>query len=122
VSPAEVNPAGCYVKIDDPHLSASVTNAVKVNARIQGCAFIVQNVTLDVTLWKTGAIFDHKQNETRVFSPSTAYIENNNTYVNCLNSTASNFYGTAYGEVSVYGVVYTANVRSPNTPSIACGT
>jgi len=115
------NPAGCYVQVDDPHIATSIPNAVKVNARIQ-CAYAVTTLSLDVTLWKTGFIFDYLQGEYNNSKAGSAYLSNQGAFVRCANSTQSSFYGEAYATALIGGTLYSATVNSLHSPTIACGT
>ena len=108
--------------IDDPHMSDTVSNAVKVNARIQGCSFPADTMSLTVQLWKTGFFTDYLQRQTTANGANTGYLANNDMYVKCTNTKTSTYYGTADGQIVLSGNVYTASVYSVHTFTTSCGT
>lgn len=124
-SPNTISPAGCYVNVDNAHISQYYLNlgirAAKVNAYIS-CNLPVSNMTLQVQLWKTGAIWDYLQAQTQTTEPSGTYLANTGTWIKCANLTQSTFYGDANATVWENGVQYSASVQSASYKTLACGT
>lgn len=125
VSPDAISPSGCYVQVDNAHISQYYLNlgirAAKVNAFIQ-CNFPVSNMTLQVQLYKTGALWDYLQASTQTSSPSGTYLGDTGTWVKCTSLTQSSFYGVAEASVLDGGTYYSGTVESPSITSLACGT
>jgi hypothetical protein len=95
--------------------------AVKINAKIQ-CRRVSMHVILRVTLWKTGAIFPHKQaGPTQATAAKSNQLKNQMTWRQCKNTTKSTFYGTASGSVVFQGVTYSNSLQSKNA-TLDCGT
>lgn len=95
--------------------------AVKINAQIS-CRRVSMHLFLQVTLWKTGAIFPHK-----VAGPTTAtaakgnQLKNQMTWKQCKNNTKTTYYGTAFGRVVFQGVTYSNSLQSGKA-TLSCGT
>lgn len=95
--------------------------AVKINAQIS-CRRVSMHLFLQVTLWKTGAIFPHK-----VAGPETAtaakgnQLKNQKTWKQCKNNAKTTYYGTAFGRVVFQGVTYSNSLQSGNA-TLSCGT
>jgi hypothetical protein len=127
VSPAALSPAGCIAHIGIAHISTYYERlgilAAKVNADIQ-CNYAVSNLRLTVDLWKTGFFFDYLQGNSPQPTSETneSYLNNENTHVDCANTTQSTFYGTASASVVENGVTYRANVESAYDNPLDCGT
>jgi hypothetical protein len=95
--------------------------AVKINAQVQ-CRRVSMNVIVRVTLWKTGAIFPHRQAGPTMAGPKTTNsLKNQMTFRECKNFTKSTFYGTAFASVVFQGVKYSASLQSAKA-TLACGT
>jgi len=123
VSPLVLNP-NCSVRVDWPHISTTVTpKAVKVNATAT-CTngSIFNQVTVNVQLWKTGALWDYLQASTSLSNTFVYSFSNQATWKYCANSTQSTFYGITTATATIDGVAgWYAYDRSPNT-SLPCGT
>jgi hypothetical protein len=78
---------------------------------------------VDVTLWKTGAIFPHKVAHP---APTNAaqgnLLKNQRAWKQCKNRTRSTYYGTAFGSVVFRGVTYSTSIQTPKKVPLACGT
>lgn len=95
--------------------------AVKINAEIS-CRRVSMHLFLQVTLWKTGAIFPHKvAGPTTATAPKGNQIKNQKTWKQCKNNTRTTYYGTAFGRVVFQGVTYSASLQSGKA-TLACGT
>lgn len=95
--------------------------AVKINAKIE-CRRVSMHLILRVTLWKTGAIFPHKQaGPTQATAAKGNQLKNQMTWRQCKNKTKSTFYGTAFGSVIFQGVTYSNSAQSKNA-TLECGT
>jgi hypothetical protein len=96
--------------------------AVKVNAQIS-CRRVSTSLILRVTLWKTGAIFPHVvAGPTQQNLAKGNLIKNQKTWKECKNNTTTTYYGTAYGQVTFQGVVYSNSVQTRAKVPLACGT
>jgi hypothetical protein len=95
--------------------------AVEINAKIQ-CRRASISLFLQVTLWKTGTLFPHKQ-----AGPATStaakgsQLQGRMAWRQCDNNTRSTFYGTAYATAVFQGVKYSTSLQSKNA-TLACGT
>lgn len=128
ITPPKTN---CYIKIDDPHFSEYLRRnkmlaAVKINASSK-CGKPIRNLTLWVEIYKTGKYFDHQvaKNEFTKFGNirPNQVIKNRKTYVKCLNSIETSYYGVAYAEAIIDGKVRsTPHVYSAETFTFNCGT
>jgi hypothetical protein len=95
--------------------------AVKINAKIE-CRRVSMHLILRVTLWKTGAIFPHKQaGPTQATAAKGNQLKNQMTWRQCKNTTKSTFYGTAYASVVFQGRTYSNSLQSKNA-TLDCGT
>lgn len=94
---------------------------VRVNAQL-GCARQVGSLYLQVTLWKTGAIFPHEQARTTVTRARGRYLANTGTARTCRNGDATTFYATAYASIRYDGQTYSASSQTPRKVTLACGT
>jgi hypothetical protein len=109
-----------------PHISTFLfkkhnIRAVKINAKIE-CRRVSMHLILRVTLWKTGAIFPHKQaGPTEATAAKGNQLKNQMTWVQCKNTTTSTFYGTAFGSVVFQGVTYSNSLQSKKA-ALKCGT
>jgi hypothetical protein len=96
--------------------------AVKINAQIS-CRRVSMHLFLQVTLWKTGAIFPHKVAGPN--PPATAakgnQLKNQHTWKECKNNTKTTYYGTAFGRVVFRGVTYSTSLQSGKA-TLPCGT
>ncbi len=132
-SPSAVNPEcklffltqqgkpGGLAHISSFLLSNHKIRAVKINAQIQ-CRRVSTDVFLQVTLWKTGAIFPHKQaGPETATAAKTNSLKNQKTWRECANTKKSTFYGTSYARVVFQGVTYTASLQSGKA-TLTCGT
>ena len=128
VTPPKTN---CYIKIDDPHFSEyfrrnKAISAVKINASSK-CGKPISNLTLWVEIYKTGKYFDHEVAKSKFtkfgnIRPNQV-IRNQKTYVECLNSKETDYYGVAYAEAMIAGKIRsTPRVYSAKTFTFACGT
>ena len=80
------------------------------------------NLVLQVTLWKTGLLFPHKQaGPTTATAAKGNQLKNQKTFRQCLNRTSSTFYGTAFASVIFQGVQFTGSLQSGKA-TLACGT
>lgn len=121
------NPAGCVLRIADAHISTYYgrkgVKAVKVNADIR-CRYPVQAMALEVNLYKLNFfnLIADLQASTVVYAFNKASVQNQGTYRVCTNSKSTEWFGTAYGLAEEGGRLYEAEVRSPHTRTLNCGT
>jgi hypothetical protein len=113
-------------KLRNAHISTFLQNhhnirAAKVNAQIK-CRRVSMSLFLQVTLWKTGALFPHKQSRQPAKLAKGNLIKNQKTWRKCKNRTTSTFYGTAFGSVVFQGVTYSNSLQTPKKVPLACGT
>jgi hypothetical protein len=95
--------------------------AVRISAKIQ-CRRVSTSLFLQVTLWKTGTLFPHKQaGPTTATAAKGNQLQNQMTWRQCNSNTRSTFYGTAYASVVFQGVKYGTSLQSKNA-TLACGT
>jgi hypothetical protein len=95
--------------------------AVRIDAKLQ-CRQAGTSLFLQVTLWKTGALFPHKQaGPTTATAAKGNQLKNQMTWRQCTNSTKSTFYGTAYASVVFRGVKYNTSLQSKDA-ILTCGT
>jgi hypothetical protein len=121
----------CRIEVHDAHISTSLLrsrfgNFVKVNAESE-CDFIQRNVEITVEIWKTGTPFDHRLATFRnnKFSPSSnGYrVSMKDSFLKCLNSKATYYYGVAFASAIINGKLYkTVHVRSAHDKKLNCGT
>jgi hypothetical protein len=96
--------------------------AVKVNAQVK-CRRVSMHVHIDVTLWKTGAIFPHKvAGPESVNKAKGNLVKNQRTWKKCKNRTRSTYYGTSFASVVFRGVTYSASLQTPKRVPLDCGT
>ncbi len=117
---------GCRVHIGDVRLVAyrkhgSVIHAAGVDANVT-CGLPVHRMSLQVTLWKAGLLYDHQQAQTTVRAAAGSYLGSYLTRATCKDQTTSGFYGVAHAVVYFGGKRGDAWVKSPGTSTPRCGT
>ena len=121
--PLVVNP-NCTLRLDYPHTTTvNGREAVKVNATAS-CSngSIFDQVTVNVQLWKTGAIWDYLQASTSLSATYVYSFSNQGTWKYCANNTQSTFYGVASSTATIDGVSgWSAGGQGLNF-SLDCGT
>ena len=95
--------------------------AVKVNAQIK-CRRVSMDLSLQVTLWKTGLIFPHQVTKTTTTLGKGNLLKNQRTWEECKNLRRTTYYATASGVIWFQGVKYTAALQTPKKVPLACGT
>jgi hypothetical protein len=122
--------APCRIQIDRPHesdyLSKRGIKAVKVDA-FSICDLPQSEVTLTVTLYKTGYFADHYVNRTStnpLAETSQGFRVNNyGTYSVCINQKKTTYYGVAFSKALVAGQwLYAGNTFSTKLVTLDCGT
>jgi hypothetical protein len=117
---------GCRARIGDAYLIRRNVGGhrvleVTVTAHLS-CRSRVNSLALQVTLWKTGLLFDHKVAQTKVTSRSAASLTDSLTRAICSSHASSRFYGVAHATVSFQGRSGGTWTRSPHTIALPCGT
>ncbi len=121
----------CFITIDNAHLSTSIYErfikaAVKVNASSQ-CDSVQTKLSLKVTLYKVGFLYNHKVISTVVIFNKLILpgqkINNVKTYALCLNSKRTSYYGVASATAIVGGKEkHTLDDFSDKPVALECGT
>jgi hypothetical protein len=117
---------GCRVQIADVRLAGyrrhgRLIDAASVGASV-ACRFTVNRLSLQVTLWKAGLLYDHEQAQTTVRAAVGDRLGNYQTRVTCEDRTISRFYGVAHAVVYYGGRRGDAWVKSTGTRTSRCGT
>jgi hypothetical protein len=121
----------CRIQVSIPHVSTSISErfglkAVKVNA-FSTCNRPHERITLVVQIWKENLVFkelliSHVEREPKLM-PAGKRFYNESTFVPCLNSQMTKYYGVAYGKAMINGKWYFANHKLDIViPPIPCGT
>ncbi len=117
---------GCQVRIGivriaDHHNDDRSAHAAQVSAYL-ACRLAVRRMSLQVTIWKKGLFYDHRQAQTTATAAAGAYLEGRPTHVTCKDRTTSRFYGVAHAVVYFHGKRGDAWVKSPAASTPRCGT
>ncbi len=117
---------GCQVHIGDAHVSGFRSHdrwlhAAGVSAYL-ACKRPVRDMSLQVTLWKSGLFYDHRQAQTTAKAAAGSHLGGDLTRVTCKDETTSRFFGVAHAVVYFGGRRGDAWVRSPGTSRPRCGT
>lgn len=120
---------GCYITVDDPHISTSVKErygqrAVKVNASSL-CNFAVQDLFLTVQIYQSSGPGFQKVVSYTVSAPSVTppneRVFNKKTYGLCKSKSNKVFYGVGFATATINGRRYeTPPTRSQNKVSLTC--
>lgn len=120
----------CNIRIDDPHISKYFLRtegiiAVKVNARSK-CDKTMRELKLKVEIYKVGLLRDYKKGESELSVKGLIFpnrvVENNKTYVQCINLKPSKYYGVAYASAVIEGQPRrTLKVTSAKIVTLNCG-
>ncbi len=123
--------AGCRLHIGDAGITAHRAgdrrasdrraSAVSVGAYV-ACRLPVRSIWLEVTLWKTGLIYDHRQAQTTVRAADSDHLVDSMTSVTCRDRAISAFFGVAHAVVHAGRRRGDAWVKSPRTIRRPCGT
>ena len=117
---------GCRVYIDDVRIAGYLSHGRMIRAASVGayvaCRLTVHHMSLQVTLWKTGLLYDHKQTQTTVRTAAGRRLGSDVTRVACKDQTTSRFYGVAHAVVYFGGKRGDAWVKSPRASTPRCGT
>ncbi len=112
--------------IDDVRIAGYLSHGRMIRAAAVGayvsCRLTVHNMLLQVTLWKAGLLYDHKQAQTTVRTAADSRLGSYVTHVTCKDQTASRFYGVAHAVVYFDGRRGDAWVKSPRASTPRCGT
>jgi hypothetical protein len=117
---------GCRARIGNAYLTRHDVGGrqvleVGVTAHLR-CRSRVNGLSLQVTLWKTGLLFDHKVAQTKVTARSAVSLTDSLTRATCRSHASSRFYGVAHATVSFRGRSGGTWTRSPDTIALPCGT
>ncbi|HUK68088.1 MAG TPA: hypothetical protein VLW50_04920 [Streptosporangiaceae bacterium] len=117
---------GCQVRIGEVRLAGfrdhgRWLHAADVSAYL-ACKHPVRDMSLQVTLWKVGLFYDHRQAQSTAKAVAGSHLGSDLTRVACKDETASRFYGVAQAVVYFRGKRGDAWVRSPGTSTPRCGT
>lgn len=122
---AEPSPAGCrFEYVTDAHIAGSVSNAVKVNSKIQ-CNRPVQALTDRTNLykWHFFGTLPSLQRSTTTKNTGRAYLFNQDTFRHCDNHKSTQWFGTAQGLSSEGGKTYVGYAQSAHLRvQLSCGT
>ncbi|HKB30248.1 MAG TPA: hypothetical protein VKD26_05360, partial [Streptosporangiaceae bacterium] len=117
---------GCRVRIDDVRIAGYLGSGRVIRAAVVGayvaCRLTVHHMSLQVTLWKAGLLYDHEQAQTTVAAVAGSRLGSDVTRVTCRDQTTSRFYGVAHAVVYFDGRRGDAWVKSPGTSAPRCGT
>lgn len=89
---------------------------------VLSCGSVVRRMSLQVTLWKTGLLYDHEQAQTVVRAASGTRLADLMTRVACKDQTTSRFFAVAYAVVYSGPSRGDAWVKSPHIVAPPCGT
>jgi hypothetical protein len=117
---------GCQVHIGDVRVAAyrgrgRWIRAADVSAYL-ACRLRVHRISLQVTLWKAGLLYDHRQAQTTARAAAGRYLDSYLTRVTCKDETTSRFYGVAHAVVYFRGRRGDAWVKSSRKSTPRCGT
>jgi hypothetical protein len=116
----------CRVHIADVRVAGDRSHGRLIDTASVGasvaCRFTVHHLSLQVTLWKAGLLYDHEQSQTTVRAAVGDRLGNYLTHVTCEDQTISRFYGVAHAVVYFGGRRGDAWVRSTGNRSARCGT
>jgi hypothetical protein len=123
--PGTADPA-CRVRVGDVRMTAAGSRGYQHRTVTAGavliCGSVVHNMSLQVTLWKTGFFYDHEQAQTAVRAASGTHLADFMTRVNCKDQATSSFFAVAYAVVYFGGSRGDAWAKSPHTVAPRCGT
>jgi hypothetical protein len=116
----------CQVHIGDVRVAGFRSHdrwlqAAGVSAYL-ACKRPVRDISLQVTLWKSGLFYDHRQAQTTAKAAAGSHLGGDLTRVTCKDETTSRFFGVAHAVVYFGGRRGDAWVRSPGTSKPRCGT
>jgi len=86
------------------------------------CRLRVHRISLQVTLWKAGLLYDHRQAQTTARATAGRHLDSYLTRVTCKDETTSRFYGVAHAVVYFRGRRGDAWVKSSRKSTPRCGT
>ena len=117
---------GCRVQIADVRVAGyrrhgRLIDTAGVGASV-ACRFTVSHLSLQVTIWKAGLLYDHEQAQSTVRAAVGDRLGNYQTRVTCEDQTISRFYGVAHAVVYFGGRRGDAWVKSTGTRTSRCGT
>ena len=117
---------GCQVHIGDVRIAGFRSRgrwirAAGVSAYV-ACRLQVHKISLQVTLWKAGLLYDHRQAQTIARAAAGGYLGSYLTRVTCKDATTSSFYGVAHAVVYFRGRRGDAWVKSSRKSTPRCGT
>ncbi len=117
---------GCQVHIGDVRVAGyrgrgRWIRAADVSAYL-ACRLRVHRISLQVTLWKAGLLYDHRQAQTTARAAAGRYLDGYLTRVTCKDATTSRFYGVAHAVVYFRGRRGDAWVKSSRKSTPRCGT
>jgi hypothetical protein len=117
---------GCRLNIGNAGIAAYRAGDRRIDAVSVGayltCRVPVRSMLLEVTLWKTGLFYDHRQAQTTARDTNSAHMTSLVTSVRCKDQAVSAFFGVAHAVVRAGGRRGDAWVKSPRTIQHACGT
>ena len=116
--------AACRLRIDDAWMAVSRDRRIRVVGvgAYVACSRPVPSVWLEVTLWKRGLLYDHRQAQRAVRTADAARAASATARVTCKDGTVSAFYGVAHAIVRSGGIRGSAWVKSSRTVPRPCGT